>query len=259
MGCPRDGSIEAEGSGMGEAVQHIRAPADLMDGPAVFLLVQEKARLLAVLHIHDVADAVFRDGDLRFKRLSQEALEALQTFLFADFGIRSFIDASDLYAVLCQDFCQGLQYDPLDLFHSQSQGLGHQDVFVLVYGKTRQEIRLAEDDPAGGGINDFLPVVPGGPDPPFQEGSGDLFRLFPGQDPDPDPGAEVDKAIAQKVAVEVFYGEDVSVFKIAFDPVDLIVIDPEAAGLEGPSFLFLQDRPGGCAEVLLPGGVKFSI
>ena len=32
MGCPRDGGIEAEGSGMGEAVQHIRPPADLMDG-----------------------------------------------------------------------------------------------------------------------------------------------------------------------------------------------------------------------------------
>ena len=161
MGSAGNGGVEAEGSGMGKAVQNVRSPADLMDGPAVVLLVQEKAGLLAVFHVHDVADAVFRDGDLCIKGLCQKSLEALQAFLFPYLGVAPFIDAPDLYAVFGEDLRKGRKDISLDPLAPQGQGFHYQDILVLVHGQAGQKVGFPEDDPAGGGVDDVLSVFPG--------------------------------------------------------------------------------------------------
>ena len=88
---------------MGEAVQHPLALAQPLDGQPVVFLVEEEAGFLAVLHIHQIADAVFHDFHLRVKFLPDEAFVALHALLQAHLGVAALVDAADLYAVPGED------------------------------------------------------------------------------------------------------------------------------------------------------------
>ena len=172
---------------MGKAVQDPGPLADPVDGPAVILLVQEKSRLLSILNINDISDTIFRDPDFGIKRLCQETLVTGQAFFFTHFGITPLIDSADHDPVRRQHLGQGCQDQSLDPLRADRQGLHDQHILVFVDRQTRQEIRFSEDDPAAGGINDMLAIVPGRLHPFFQESSCDPVLLSAGEDPDPDP------------------------------------------------------------------------
>ena len=91
---------------MGEAVQHPFARAEPPDRLAVILLVQEKAGLLAVPDIHQVADPIFHDLHLRVEGSADKAFKALHPLLETDLGVAALIDAPDLDLVLCKDLYQ---------------------------------------------------------------------------------------------------------------------------------------------------------
>ena len=133
---------------MGEAVQDAGARAEPGDGAPVFLLIQEKAGLLAVFHIDDIADAIFRDRDPGVEGLSDKALKARQTLFFTDLGVAPLIDPPDHDPILRQDLHQGGEQEGLEPVDAQGQGLHDQNILVLVHGQPRQEVRLAEDQAA---------------------------------------------------------------------------------------------------------------
>ena len=54
--------------------------------------------------------------------------------------------------------------------------------------------------------------------------------FFAGHHADGDLGTGVDKALSHRIAVEVGDGDHIAVFEISFDFIDLIVVDPGAAG-----------------------------
>ena len=87
MLCPAPGGVQGKGTGVGEAVQHRPPPGQPRHRQPVVLLVQEEAGFLPVLHVHQIADAVFRD--LRHSRVRrcfagkrEPALALGQPFLF---------------------------------------------------------------------------------------------------------------------------------------------------------------------------------
>ena len=106
---------------MGEAVQDPRAAAKPGDGAPVFLLIQEKARFLAVFHIHQIADPVLRDGHKGLKGLTEEALRPGQPLLFPHLRVAPLVDAPDPDPVLCQDLHEGIQYEGLETVDPQGQ------------------------------------------------------------------------------------------------------------------------------------------
>ena len=68
------------------------------------ILIQEKSGFLAVFYVYDVVNAIFTYLHLGIKWFTNKALEALHTFLKADFCIASLINATDQNTVFCQDF-----------------------------------------------------------------------------------------------------------------------------------------------------------
>ena len=109
---------------MGEAVQYpVRqdAPAQVLYGQTVILLVQEETCLLAVLHIYHVADAVFRNLHLGVKWFADKSFVPLHAFLEPYLGITSFIYAADGYAVLGQDLPEHVHYHGFQPVNTQRQ------------------------------------------------------------------------------------------------------------------------------------------
>ena len=244
-GRPGDAGVEGEGAGVGEAVQHLCPPAEGLDGQAVELLVEEEAGLLPLGHIDQVADAVFHDLHLGGEFPAEEAVRRRKPLPGPLPGVAALIDAPDCDAVGGEDLQQQVDDGALEPLHPHRGGLQHQHLAELVHHQPGEEVRLAEDEPAAGGVDHPLAVVPGGLHPPPEEGGVDLLVEAPGEHPQPEPGAAVVEPPAEGVAVKVPQGDDVAVRRIPFDPVDLVVVDPGAPGLEGGAGVFFQK---GCGQ-----------
>ena len=116
--------VQRKGTRVGEAVQYpVRqdAPAQVLYGQTVILLVQEETCLLAVLHIYHVADAVFRNLHLGVKWFADKSFVPLHAFLEPYLGITSFIYAADGYAVLGQDLPEHVHYHGFQPVNTQRQ------------------------------------------------------------------------------------------------------------------------------------------
>ena len=225
---------------MGETVQHFCIPAEALYGQTVVFLVQEESGLLAVLHIYQVADAVFCDLYFCVKGFADKAFDAFHPFLQPDFGIAAFVDAADVDAVVGKDFFQDRQDRQFQAVDAQGQGLHHQHVGKFIHHQSGEEVRLSEQEPAAAGIAGRLAVVPGRLDAFCEKCLVDHMLFSTGHKADPDLGVGVDEAVAHKIPVKVLDRYQVSVFKIAGDRADLVVIYPQAASFDGAAFSLFQ-------------------
>ena len=219
--------------GAGVQDHQIRLPGVIGEGEAAHL--QHPHQLLAVRHVHQVPDSVLQDLHIGIEGFSDEALPGLHALLKPHPCVASLINAPDPDPVLQKHPPEDLQDLLLHPVDAKGQGLHHQHIRKFVHHKARQPVRLSEDDPAGFRVHHVLPVFPGIPDPFFQES---LIRsVFPpaGKKAHPDLGIHVDEAVAHEVVVKIVDLQDISVFKRSLDPLDLIVIDPHASGLQGPA------------------------
>ena len=103
--APGLGAVEGEGPGVGAAVQHPAAGGQGRRGPAIILLVQEKAGLLAVDIVDIIADAVFHQLQMPVQVRGQagEGVEALflgQALLVPQGGLVALVDGADFNAVI---------------------------------------------------------------------------------------------------------------------------------------------------------------
>ena len=236
---------------MRKAVQDLRASAEPVDRAAVVLLVQEESRLLAVLYIHDIADAVLGDLYFGIEGRREEPLLARQSLELPDLGVTALVDAADLYAVLRQDFYERRKDMSLEAVDAERQRFDNQHVLVLVHREPRQEVRLSEDQAAAGGVYDLFAVLPRVPHALRKERRCDRVLPAARQEPHRDLRSPVDEAVSHEIPVKILHGDDASVLERAFELRDLIVVDPEPAGFDrAPLFLF-QDGGAGRGEVLL--------
>ena len=139
---------------MGEAVQHGVAGGEAGDRPAVVLLVEEEAGLLAVLEIDVVVDAVLADlglggGGVVFTQQLEPALALLEALFGTQGLVVPLVDAVDGLAVGPQDFGEEGEEEGLELLHPHAESLGDEDVVEAVYGQARELVGLTKDDPAG--------------------------------------------------------------------------------------------------------------
>lgn len=120
----------------------------------VELLVQEKAGLLAVFHIHVIGDAVFRDGGSGGAvplPSGEKALVLLQPLPLPQGNIVALVDSPDILPILPQNLAKQGEQPAFALLHAQGKGLGHQDIAKAVHGQsgklsaspkiTRQQVR----------------------------------------------------------------------------------------------------------------------
>ena len=145
---------------MGEAVQNRRPGAELLNRQTVVLLVQEKARLLPVLHIHLIADAVFGYHNIRIKRFREETFRAFHALELSDLRIASLVHAAKNDAVLREDIAKRRENHILEAVRSQGKGLNHADVLEFVHHDSGKPVGLAENHPAGRGVHGFLSILP---------------------------------------------------------------------------------------------------
>ena len=162
---------------MGEAVQHGPPRGDAGRRGPVVLLVQEKAGLLAVLKVHQVADAVLHN--LRLGGFGQglalqgvPALVLLHALQLPDLHVVALINAPDVLAAGLDGLYQGGEDPVLAQLGAQAQGLGDQDVPKLVHGQAGEAVRLPKDDAAAVRVraHDSFAVVPGVLGPPGEKG-----------------------------------------------------------------------------------------
>ena len=185
---------------MGEAIQHMLAGTDPGHGQPVVLLVQEKAGLLSVHHVHMVAQAVFGDDGhqvgLRQGAAGngRDALAFGHALQFPDLHIVALVDALHVLAHFPQDLQEQGEQQLFALFDAQAEHLGHQHILEPVHGKARKAVGLAKDQAAGFEIvagHDGLAVLDGVPHPPFEEGLVELVVGVPGNQAHPDLGVVV--------------------------------------------------------------------
>ena len=238
---PARRGVQGEGPGVGEAVQHCFAPGDAPHRPTVVLLIQEEPGLLAVLHVHQVVDAVFRD--LRHRRLRHRLPRqgippfALgQALLLPQGRVVPQEHAPDGEAVRPEDLRQRRQQEVLDALHAHGQHLDRQQVVELVHRQPRKGVRLPEDDAAGVQVlrrHDALPVLPGPLELAAPEGGVKLVVGVAGDQPYPDLGPLRQKARAQVPALFADHVHQASVLRLALRLEDLRVVDPGVAPEDG--------------------------
>ena len=181
---------------MGEAVEHAATAGKARDREAVILLVEEKAGLLAVLHVHAVIDAVL--ADLRHgarghvPALEREpALPLLHTLKGADGRVVALENAVDHNAVLGENLDEQREQHLLDALHADGESLRDEQVFKAVHRQAGEAVRLPEDHPAAAEVlrpEDAFPVVPGPAELPLPEGLVKAVVGVAGEEADPDLG-----------------------------------------------------------------------
>ena len=241
-----EGGVEGKGPSVGKAVQHPLAPGQPGHRQAVVFLVQEKAGLLPVFHIHPVAHTIFADfGDGALRQglsLQREpALVLLQALQGADGHIVALKEACDLLPVLLQHPDQEGEEHPLDALHPHGQGLGHQQRAKAVHRQPGEAVGLPKDHPAAGKIlrpHDGLPVIPGVLEPPFPKGGVEPVVGVAGHQAQPDLALPAEKARAQ---IFPLFADGIGQ-RAVFQPLrcaeDLGGIDPGVAALHPARALF---------------------
>ena len=117
--------IQCESARVREAVEDMATLADLRCSETIEFLVKEEARLLPVLYIDRIADAVLHDIHpcLLCRRIQQrgtiEALVLLHPLQLTDLDIISFIDARDRELPLPQHLDEAVQEFLLMPLHPQ--------------------------------------------------------------------------------------------------------------------------------------------
>ena len=244
--------VQSEGPGVGEAVQHGLSPGKTPHRPAVVLLIQKEPGLLAVLHVHQIPNAVLRDfrHRRRRRRLAGQGVPALaldQPLLFPQGDIVPQEDAPDGKAVGAQDLRQRRQQEVLDALHAHGEHLDGQKVVELVHGEPRKGIRLPEDDAAGVQVlrgHDALAVVPGPLELPPPEGLVEPVVGVAGDQPHPDLRPLRQKARAQIPALFADHVHQAAVFRLALRVCDLRVVHPGVAPENGCLRLGRDGVPG---------------
>ena len=201
-------------------------------------------------------NSVFCDRNLCVKRSGKEALFSFHAFLLPDFCVTSFINPADVYAILFQNLSKRLQNYRLQQIGSESQRFYNQNILIFINGKSGQQIRVSEDNPAAGSVNDMTAVIPGVPDALFQENWRDILCLFPGQYADSDFRAGVDKAISQKKTVKIADGKNIPILKIPIDRSNLVIIDPETSCLQNAALTFSESGGGRYGQIFRRRSVR---
>ena len=150
---------------MGEAVQHRPPPGQPRHRQPVVLLVQEEAGFLPVLHVHQIADAVFRD--LRHSRVR-----------------RCFAGKREPALALGQPFLFPQEQQVLDTLHANGEDLHAQKIVELVHCQPREGVCLPEDDAAGVQVlwrHHALSILPGPLELPAPEGLVEAIVRIPGE------------------------------------------------------------------------------
>ena len=137
---------------MAEAVHHARTGGEARDGGAVVLLIEEEARLLAVLKVEPVEYAVLAHRDARgagnARRAIPPAHAQVEALLLADGGVAALEDGAHVLAVLAQH-AQGEPVEHLaPELHAVGAHLCDQHILVAVDHEARQPVRLGEDHAA---------------------------------------------------------------------------------------------------------------
>ena len=243
---------------MAEAVEHASPAGDLANGASVVLLVEEEARLLAVLDVEVKDKSVLDDldagafGNLRGLAVPP-ALVLRQALLRAGGRVVALVDAAHVLAVCLERLeQQGIDRGPEEL-HAHRAHLRDQHVLVAVDDEAGHAVCLREDHTAGVGVgfaagkgataHGDLAVLPRPGDPARPEGlvdavvgvarndaHADLGLL--GKKPGPLPGAVLLKDVDHR-AVGARLGLE-----------DLPLEDPRVARLERASGLARDDDPG---------------
>ena len=234
-GCATAGCVEGKAAGVGEAVQHGVAGGEAGDCPAVVLLVEEEAGLLAVLEIDVVVDAVLADlglggGGVDLTRQLEPALALLEALFGTQGLVVPLVDAVDGLAVGPQDFGEEGEEDGLQLLHADAEGLGDEDVVEAVHGQAGELVGLAEDDPAGrevGRFEDSLAVGPGVLDAAAPEAGVEGVVGVAGDEADADLALERDEAGAKVSALRAHHVGEGSVLRLCLRELeDVVLVHP---------------------------------
>ena len=230
---------------MGAAVQYPHARSHLPYRQTVIFLVQEKACLLAVFHIHHVADPVLRNRKYCLFRHSGTmyipALFQRQAFFLPQGSLVALIDAADRDPALAKAADQGIVNNRLALFHAVGKHLGRKNIAIPVHRNPRQPVRFTVDQPAGGEIlpHNLFPVSQGIFCPPGKEGViKDLIGIGR-QQPDTDPGLLAPETGSQIMILLVHHIHQRPVGDFPGTGCDFRVIYP---GMSGPQPGFLLFR-----------------
>ena len=182
---PARRGVQAEGAHVAEAVKHAAPAGDLPNGPAVVLLVEEEARLLAVLDVKVKDKAVLDDldagafGNLRGLDVPP-ALVLRQALLRAGRRVVALVDAAHVLAVGLERLeQQGIDRGSEEL-HAHRAHLRDQHVLIAVDDEAGHPVGLREDHAAGVGVglaagkgasaHGYLAVFPCPGDPAGPEG-----------------------------------------------------------------------------------------
>ena len=240
---PGLGAVEPKGAGVGEAVQHGLPRGDAGGRGPVVLLVQEKAGLLAVLKVHQVADAVFHNlrlGGFRegLARQGVPALVLLQAFQLPYLHVVALVNPPDGLAAGLHGLHQGGEDPVLAQLGAQAQRLGDQNVPELVHGQPGEAVGLPKDDAAAVHVraHDGFAVVPGILGPPGEKGLVELIVGVLGEQPHPDFRVGVVIPRAQVPALGAAHVAEGAVLRGALLGGNLVVEHPGVAllGALGP-------------------------
>ena len=257
--------VQAEGAGVGKAVQHPFACGDAGHCRPIILLVEEEAGLLSVLHIHQIAHAVFHDlryGTFRGRQTFNgiPALALLQSFPEPDGHIVSLVDAPDVLAHLAQNVQQGGKHHVLHPLHAQGEHLHGQDRVIPIHRQAGHLVGLAVDQAAAlevGTGHDRSAVAQGVLHPAAPEGGVKPVIGAAGDEPNGDLGGVVVKTGTQIGAARQHIHQT-AVLRRALHAADLLAVHPRVASLDGPLRL-VGDIYSGITALLLHRHLSFQV
>ena len=215
-GCgTRHGTVQPEGTGVGEHVQHPFALCQSGGGSAVVLLVQEEPGFLAVYKVHGILHTVFRQcgfpgtGFFRQPEIGRipESVIFLQSFQPPQIPCTALVYGGDLHSLRPACFRQQRVQQIPAYMDPGRQHLRYQNGTVPVYGPARKMIRFPEnqpDSPGGRGEivgHDGFPVGDRMGQSPGPESGIEAVVGVGGNQPDPDLGVIVIEPGAQVLSL----------------------------------------------------------
>ena len=177
------GGIQGKAARVREAIENASSRRELRDGTPIVLLVEEEARLLSVLEIHLVANAVFHNlrrrgaegcslglaGIDRIERAGRILRGARkpsrglgEPFKRAGRGVVAFIESANRNAVFGQHFEKRGEDHRLQTLHPHRKRLGHEDVLETIDDKAGESVSFGEQNAACAciGAHHRFPVIP---------------------------------------------------------------------------------------------------
>ena len=244
--------MDGKAAGVAAQVQHPGVLAIRLDAAPVFLLVQKVAGFLSAGDVHQHTGLMFQNFDHGRHMAVNAAGVLFQTFFFPDGYIVAGVDA-----LRVEEVHQNAGDIVHPLLHAQADALEGEIVPEFVHRQPRQAVGLTEDHPAGVGKSDIVPVFPGGPDAPGEKVPVDGL-LLPGQYPDQNLGAAVEKAPGQELFRRIHHIHDAAVGVILVHPGHFVVVDPVLARFQA-LFLPTMEAYLGITHKIILSGFFFSL